>query len=454
MKYFLWFLCVLFLASGCASKRYTKKASKFEEAGLYKDAAEYYYEAIKRKDSNVDAKLGLRKNGQITLDNKLANFLEYYKQANFRQTVYMYLNAEAYYEKIKAVGVELSFPEDYKAYYHEAKSDYLGKKYIEGTELLNREEFSSALAIFTEIKNVDENYKDVKEKYIIARYEPKYREAVDLIENGYYRKAYYTFGYILKFAGDYKQSQIYQDEAQEKATIAILVTDFTFTKRQNRTAANYVTSMIKGKLSELDNPFLKLIDPASLDVAIYKVTGKLDMQVANLAGIHAVLSGQLLDYVASEGKQNKTPKKGYIKEVIKLKNDDGVETESITYHKTEYMEYEAKNEARLNLNYKLISTSNSEVLISDSYNRNKFDEVHYAIFEGEKEKLVPGYWKYKDSKSKVDIVKDEKKDVRKLKQLLNAKQKIKPAVDLLGELINHAVGTITNKVDKYNPEKE
>ena len=60
MKYFLWFLCVLFMASGCASKRYTKKASKFEEAGLYKDAAKYYYEAVKRKDRNVQAKLNLQ----------------------------------------------------------------------------------------------------------------------------------------------------------------------------------------------------------------------------------------------------------------------------------------------------------------------------------------------------------------------------------------------------------
>ncbi|MEZ5084039.1 MAG: hypothetical protein R2750_11415 [Bacteroidales bacterium] len=454
MRYFIWFILLLFLAAGCASKKYTKKAAKFEEAGLYNDAAEYYYEAVKRKDSNVDAKLGLRKNGQLKLDNTLAGFLAYYKQGDYKQTVYEYLNAESYYEKVKSVGVELSFPEQYKTYYEEAKSDYLSKKYIQGIEMLDREDFSAALAIFTEIKNVDENYKDVGEKYIIARYEPKYREAIELIESGQYRKAYYTFDYVIEWAGDYKQAKIYKEQAREKATFAVLVTDISYTNRQFSAGATYITSKIKEGLGKLDNPFLKLIDPQSLDVAIYTPSGKLDMQAANLAGIHAVLSAQLLNYATSEQKLKKTPKKGYLKEVIKIKNDAGVETEKVTYHKTEYMEYQAKNEARLSLNYTMVSTSGSEVLLTGNFNRNKEDEIHYAIFEGEKDRLVPGNWKYKDSKSPEDIVKDEKKDVRELRQLLKAKQRITPAANLLGELVNQAVGTITGSVDNFNPEKE
>lgn len=454
MKHFLWFFCLLFLMSGCASKRYTKKASKFEDAGLYKDASDYYYEAVKRKDSNVEAKLGLRKNGQITLDNKLDNFQEYYNQGNNKQAVYMYLNAEAYYEKIKAVGVELGFPEKYHSYYIESKNNFLGDKYIHGMDLLNREEFSLALSVFTEIKNIDENYKDIKEKYITAKFEPKYREAIDLIDNGHYRQAYYTFDYILKNTNDYKQAQAYKDDALEKGTLAILVTEFTFTRKQNQVGANYITSLIGTKLSELNNPFLKLIDPATLDVAIYKSRGVLDMRAANLAGIHAVLSGEIIEYVSVKGKLLKTSKKGYIKEVIKLKNDAGVESESITYHKTEYMEYQAKNKARLNLNYKLVSTSNKEILVTNSFNRNKTDEVHYAIFEGEKEKLVPGNWKFKDSKSIEDIVKDDKKEVRKLQRLLDARQEIKPSANLRAELINQAISAIVSRVDKYNPENK
>ena len=35
------FLSILLLLTSCASKRYAKKGAKFEEAGLYEDAAEY-----------------------------------------------------------------------------------------------------------------------------------------------------------------------------------------------------------------------------------------------------------------------------------------------------------------------------------------------------------------------------------------------------------------------------
>lgn len=455
MKHFLFVFCLVFLISGCASKRYTKKASKFEDAGLYKDASEYYYEAVKRKDSNVDAKLGLRKNGQITLDNKLSVFLDYYQQGNYKQAMYMYLSADAYYEKIKAVNVELNFPEEYLVYYDESKNSYLGDKYIEGIEFLNREDFSSALAIFTEIKNVDIDYKDVYEKYIISKYEPKYRSAIILLEREHFRQAYYAFDNIIKHTTNgYKQAVAYRDDAKEKGTLAILVTNFRAANKRNLENAKYISSLIEGELDELDNPFLKLIDLSALNSSIITSRGAVNMQAANLAGIHLVLTGQLVDYTAIESKLKKTPKKGYIKEVIKLENKDGVESESITYHKTEYMEYEATSESGLSLNYKVISTANNDILISNSFSRTRSDDIHYAIFSGENDKLVPGNWKYKDTKTVEDVIKDDKKEVRELQNLLGARQVPKSASVMLDELVQQSVRIITNKIDSYNPEKK
>lgn len=127
MKKILFILSVILLVAGCASKRYTKKAVKFEEAGLYEDAAEYYYQAVKKKDSNVDAKLGLRKTGQLTLDRKLSDFTFTYKQADYKKAVYNFLEAEKYYNKVKAVNVDLDFPDYHREYYEEAKGDYLNK---------------------------------------------------------------------------------------------------------------------------------------------------------------------------------------------------------------------------------------------------------------------------------------------------------------------------------------
>ena len=84
---------------------------------------------------------------------------------------------------------------------------------------------------------------------------------------------------------------------------------------------------------------------------------------------------------------------------------------------------------------------------------NNSDRIHYATFSGDKNKLIPGYWKHKDRDSKEDVKKDNKSDRNKLKNLLKADKSIKSATTLLNELVGKSINTIKTKVDKYNPEK-
>ena len=451
MKKILLLLSVILLVAGCASKRYTKKATKFEEAGLYEDAAEYYYQAVKKKDSNVDAKLGLKKTGQMTLDKKLADFTASYKQSDYKKAVYNYLEAEKYYDKLKLVKVELDFPEYHKEYYEEAKGDYLNKKYADGVDKLNREDFNAALTVFTEIKNIDANYKDVKDLYITAKYEPMYRDANQYLENGLYRKAYYTFADIINGAGSYKQSVALKDEAQEKGTITILVTDLSYQSYRYGESASKITSDLKGKLSALNNPFIKIIDPSSLNVNIYQ-NGQMNIQAANLAGIKAVLTGTVTEIRAINGKLDKDEKPGYLKETYKTKDQEGNDIEKVRYQKTSYFEYQQTNRAGLELNFKLVSTDDNSVMVSDNISISNSDKIHYATFGGDKNKLIPGYWKYKNRDSKEDVQNDNKSDINRLQNLLKADKNIKSAQTLLNELTGQSVNEITQKVDKYNPE--
>ncbi|MFP4023040.1 MAG: hypothetical protein ACLFVR_00835 [Thiohalospira sp.] len=452
MRKILLFLSVILLVAGCASKRYTKKAAKFEEAGLYEDAAEYYYQAAKKKDSNVDAKLGLRKTGQITLDKKLADFNQAYKQTDYKKAVYNYLEAEKYYNKVKQVKVELDFPEYYKEYYEEAKGDYLNKKYADGVDKLNREDFDAALTVFEEIRMIDAGYKDVKDLYITAKYEPMYRDANQYLDNEMFRKAYYTFETIINGAGNYKQSVALKNEAQEKGTITVLVTDLTYSSYNYRDVSNKITSEINSELNRLNNPFLKTIDPASLDVNIYE-NGQMNMKAANLAGIDAVLTGAVTSARANNGRLIKEEKKGYIKEVTKTKNAEGEEIEKVKYYKTTYNEYKQSNRASLSMSFKLISTENNSVLVTDAFNKNNADNTHYAEYKGDKNKLIPGYWKYKNRDTKEDVQKDNKNDINKLQNLLKADKNIKSSQTLLNELIGQSVKNATSAIDKYNPEQ-
>lgn len=451
MKKIVLFLSVILLIAGCASKRYTKKAAKFEEAGLYEDAAEYYYQAVKKKDSNVEAKLGLTKTGQMTLDKKLSDFTASYKQSDYKKAVYNYLEAEKYYNKVKSVKVELDFPEYHKEYYEEAKGDYLNKKYADGVDKLNREDFSAALSVFQEIKGIDADYKDVNDLYITAKYEPMYRDANQYLETGLYRKAYYTYATIIQGAGNYKQCEALKNEAQEKGTITILVTDFTYQSYNYGEIARDLTSDLKGMISNLDNPFIRIIDQSALNVDIIQ-NGQINMQAANLAGIKAILNGKVTSVRAINGRLDKDEKPAYLKHVYKTKDKEGNVIEKVSYDKTTYLEYTKTNRANLELIFNLVSTDDNAVMVSDMINLNNSDKIHYAVYGGDKDKLIPGYWKYKNRDSKEDVKRDNKSDIRNLQNLLKADKNIKSAETLLGELKIEALKQMTQKVDQYNPE--
>ena len=443
MKKILLILSVILLVAGCASKRYTKKAVKFEEAGLYEDAAEYYYQAVKKKDSNVDAKLGLRKTGQLTLDRKLADFSSAYKQSDYKKAVYNYLEAEKYYNKLAVVKIELDFPEYYKEYYEEAKGDYLNKKYADGLDKLNREDFTAALVVFEEIKKIDANYKDVNDLFITAKYEPMYRDASQFLETGLYRKAYYTYETIISGAGSYKQSVALKDEAQEKGTITILVTSLNYQNYRYGETASKITADFKSKLYETKNPFIKVIDASSLSSDIIQ-NGQINMKAANLAGIKAIFSGTVTDVSTINGRLDKDEKRGYIKEVTKTKDKDGKEVEHVKYNKTTYLEYEQINKASLSLNFKVVSTEDNAVMVSDMIDLNNSDRIHYATYSGDKNKLIPS-----NSEGKP---KDNKSDINSLQRLLKADKSIKSSETLLNEIMTQSVSKITDKIDKYNPE--
>ncbi len=454
MKKLILFLSIILLITSCASKRYAKKATKFEKAGLYEEAANYYFQSLQKKASNVDAVLGLRKDGQIVLDRKLANFTKAYKQSEFKTAVYNYLEAEKYYNKIKTVNIELSFPEYNKEYYKEAKDDYLGKIYASGIEAINREDFIEAEKIFGEIVGIDKEYKDVKEQYIIAKYEPMYRKGNQELDNNLFRSAYYTFEKIINGSKrNYKQSLELKAEALKKATITILIPEFSNRVNYRDKTSSIITSKIKGDLSNLKNPFIKVIELSSLSSNILNNNRSINYQAANLAGIKTILIGEVIQSYKNEGKLLTSTKRGYLKEVTKVKNEQGEEKKEVKYHKTTYTDNSKTNKANIKVNFKLISTETNEVLTSDNVSLVAKDKVHYARFNGDNKKLIPGYWKYKGRKTAEDVVKDNSVETNKLHKLLKANSSIKSSDALLNGLFVDVSKQISEKIDKYNPEK-
>jgi hypothetical protein len=151
MKKIIFILTILLTLFGCASKRHVKKGLKLENTGLYMDAAQEYYRSLVANRNNIDAKLGLKRTGQLVLEDKIDQFKSQYQNGTPKDAVYAYRNAEEYYKKVKNVGVPLIFPEEQKSYYREVEDVYLNQVYVDASKALDLEEFGTAEKLFAEV---------------------------------------------------------------------------------------------------------------------------------------------------------------------------------------------------------------------------------------------------------------------------------------------------------------
>lgn len=453
MKRILLIVFIAILAFGCASKRYAKKGKALEKAGLYVDAADMYYKSARANQNNVDAKIGLRSNGQYALEKKIASFVEEYKAHNVKTAVYSYEDALAYLNKVKSVGVELEIPNDAKQYYQDIKNEYLDTKYNEAISALDREDFTLALTAFEEIHKLNSNYRDVNSQMIIARYEPVYRLAYDALNNGKYRSAYYSFDKVLKGSkGQYKEADILQKEAREKAMITIAVLPFEssyFAANQLNSFSNKLISDIKSQRS----PFIRFKDYNSVKTKSGQYIGNgININAARAAGIKAVLIGKVSQYREYSSRNKVSKKDGYIRHVKTVKDKEGKSHKEKYYTKDVYYEYTRYNSVDLAIEYQLISTETGDVMSTNSYDKHVKDAVRYAVYKGSIKNLVPGTWKSIRYKSKNDKVYDNKSSVRKLHRLFRARKTPYSNSQLSVSLQNEITSSIANEIVKYNPE--
>jgi tetratricopeptide (TPR) repeat protein len=447
---------IVLVLGGCASKRLAKKALKFEQAGMYEQAAELFYQSVKAKPKNVDAAVGLNRTGQRVLDDKFLQVHKSYFNGNDKETVYSFLEADEYHKKINAVGVRLNVSESSKGYFEEAKPRYLQSLYEEGRILLDEEKFKESEAKFAEIKRIDPGYKGVDEHMKVSRCEPIYREGLEFMASGFNRKAYFNFNNIIVNYGSYKDSKELRDEAQTKATITISMGEIA-NRSRFKDANLMVESKINTALNDLKNPFIKIVDTKNTEQLVnQQVRGAsvgADIRVGKILAAKAILSGAVIRFEPTEGKPETVERRGYIREVITTKDKEtGEEKKETRYHKVVYSETTRKNTVSLSFQYQLTSTETGVVMVSDAININENDEVRFATYKGDKNSLVPGHWDHRDKESPKDRIDDTPAAVQSLQNLLNARQNPKSTVALQNEAIDEVAKRVASKINQYNPE--
>lgn len=460
MKVVLPFLLIgVIVLSSCASKRNYNKAQKFDESGLYTDAAALYLKSVVANSNNIDAKLGLQRTGQLVLDDKVEAFKNQYQNGAIKDAVYAYREAESYYNQLSSVGVKLNIDDQQSVYYQEVKDQYLDQLYQQAMKALSLEEFAGAESQLSEVLTFDKRYKDAQSQWITAKYEPVYRQGNQRIAGEMFRSAYGDFNIINLATKGYKNSIELQSECLSKAQVTIAVLPFTYKFMGLSSYSSAVKSNVLGKVSQLNSPFYQVIS----DDAISSIPGWASIKDQSLAvnmarklqnfEAKSILSAQIEKFNRNSGKLIKLEKRGYLKKTVDVKNEETGSTEKKTvYSKIRYYEYKQTNSVLLSLNYSLNRIDKSELAFSDQFYKEETDEVHYAKFDGDYKQLIPGYWKYSDRESAEDRIEDNETSRKELQQLFSAKKEIASIQTLESNLFQLCGDHVANNILNYKPE--
>ncbi|MBS1582457.1 MAG: hypothetical protein JST66_09690 [Bacteroidetes bacterium] len=427
---------VLTLGVACSgSKSFSKKAAKLEAGGLYAEAADMYLQSAVRNAKNVDAKIGLKKTGQQLLNDKLSTFFKAFSVGGRKEdAVNAYLDARNYADRVQRAGVVLDIPDSYKADFDQVKGEYLVELYTQGQDLLAKQDYKAAEALFAKIGRLEPGYKDAGSLQNVAYLEPLYRSGKDALEGGKYRAAYTDLDKVVKKDAAYKDAGALRQQAVDKGRYAIAVLPFSGPsdrKAQAATVQAYATTA----LTEVDDPFLSVVDRENiqriLDEQRLGMSGVVDEQTAvsagKLMGAQAVLMGTLIEYREDPGSLRRSTKDGFESYQVKQLNKETQEYQYVTRYKpVKYTEYYQENKVTISYSYKLVSLETGQVLMSKVVDKQTEDHAWYASYDGNKAALFP---------MANGVVNTSNNARRELNGLLNGSREVKSTTVLGNELL-------------------
>lgn len=436
----------------------TKKAVSFEQEGMYTEASSYYLLALERKSTNVDAAIGLKRTGQLVMDDYLADFFKSHTAEEYKAAVYSYLKAKEWQEKVGVFKVSLEIPDYYTSYYNEDLSVYLSQLYDEALSYLDKEEFDLGAAKLDEILSLKIDYKDVAELKSYARLEPLYRKGNKALEMKKFRKAYGLFGRTIS----YKDSDELRDYALKEAQYPIAMLPFeNATKDINAHKAfesQFLNLFIKNK-----NPFIKIIDRVHIQTILAEqelgISGLVDAQTAaqagDLFGAKALLVGRLVSLDVKKALIKPNRKKGWESYQQKQYNASTKKYDLVTkYKKVHYNEYFGTNSVNMTVEYKLISTETGEILATNLISETREDEVWYITYDANSKNLLSGTWNNKLLSSDTDVINKSYQDRKQIQNLLKANRKLISTEELKTTALRIVSGQAVNEINAYNPEED
>ena len=430
MKQLIKYLLLLFLfffVACTGSKKMVKKAQKLEAVGMYRDASEFYYNGLIRNPSNIDAIIGLKKTGQRVLDDKLEDFYKAYSFEKDKEAVYAYIDAKAYYEKIKAIKVELDYPKHYLDYYNDVREQYLARKYEEAEGLIVEEKYDKAETVFKEILSIDDEYKDALMLSKVAYVEPYYQEGALAMGADRYRDAYYHFDEVVRVNKNYKDAYELRRETKEMAIFTIAIVPFKEVMKHQGVSSK-INKTIMNELTDSNNPFIIIVDRQNTEKLIAEqklaLSGIVDENSAAsagmLLGVKAVLFGEVTDGNKQSSHLVKTQMSAFERYKVRRYNSHtNSYTVTYLYRKKNYSQFTDRTSVSITYEYQLVSSETGEILVSGVNTETNSDFIKYATYSGSSKDLFPSTnsGPFSSSKKEFDRLFSARKNIKNLHQL-------------------------------------
>ena len=425
-------------------KALTKRGLELQYAGMSRQAAEMYYQALRKKPGHVEAMVGLKSAGQGVIDQWVGDFQKASLDGRRADALGLYDDMTAYKGRMSKVNVDLLIPAAVVSDYEDHVDEHLIELDEQGHAQLEAEDFDAAAKTFREIIRLDAEYGDAQALLVVAMAEPAYRLGVDQLGDEAYRAAHDAFARALQHDAAYKDARALLDQALTEGRFNLAITDFESRPRDTDVALE-LRSSVQNALIQTTDPFIGLVDRTQREDIIAEqqlsLSGMADEQVevGGLAGARAVLTGAILMYSVETGTPMTATRPGFRKYFREVKDEEGKTKRVAAFAPVQYQLHTQRREVILKYELKLISTETSAVLFSKVDEVRSSDEIEFATSQVEPGLLFP-------ARSSGEVNRSGKSQ---MSRLLNARRELMPASSMRNQLLQEASTRGTRQVEDF-----
>ncbi len=210
-------LTVLFM-SCTGSKKYFKAAEKMEKMGLVNEAAEFYFQSLQRKPTNVEARLKLKEVGQKHTSGMASEFFRNFNTQQNEASLESYERMKDFVDRCSALNVQMDYPKAYDEDYQKTVENYCSKNYHQASVLVNQKKYSEALSYISKVNRYNKDYKNTAQLSVIATCEPLYQTAITNLQNKNYAPAIQSLSSITLKTENYKDTRDLLEMATAQST--------------------------------------------------------------------------------------------------------------------------------------------------------------------------------------------------------------------------------------------